>query len=415
MRGRAMRPDAAVAFPRMDFTKEGFARMTFALFLSAKAPAEAPAITVDNFQDAAKEFSSETIGWATSSMVEFAIAAGLALFIVLLLIRRGLTRAVTTIDFASEAWRTPIKRMLEHTYALPLAVTALYAAARYGEAPAAVTGGLRFLFIVMAVIQAAIWLRVVLIAVLERNALEKAKDESVIAGAMGVISWIVNLAVWSVALLLILSNLGVDVTALVAGLGIGGIAVGLAAQGVVSDLFSALSILFDRPFVKGDFIVFDDVLGEVEQIGMKTTRIRALSGEQIVVANSSLLSRDIHNYRRMAERRVPFTLGVLYETPYETVQIVPTLLKSAIQSQSNVRFDRAHMTEFGESALVFEIVYYVLSRDFNVYRDTHQRVLFEIMRSFEANGVKFAYPTRTLHVAPPGAVAPARAVPKAAA
>lgn len=161
--------------------------------------------------------------------------------------------------------------------------------------------------------------------------------------------------------------------------------------------------------------MFDDVLGEVEQIGMKTTRIRALSGEQIVVANSSLLSRDIHNYRRMAERRVPFTLGVLYETPYETVQIVPTLLKSAIQSQSNVRFDRAHMTEFGESALVFEIVYYVLSRDFNVYRDTHQRVLFEIMRSFEANGVKFAYPTRTLHVAPPGAVAPARAVPKAAA
>jgi small-conductance mechanosensitive channel len=193
---------------------------------------------------------------------------------------------------------------------------------------------------------------------------------------------------------LILSNLGVDVTALIAGLGIGGIAVGLAAQGIVADLFAALSILFDKPFVRGDFIIFGNTLGEVEKIGLKTTRIRALSGEQVVISNENLLDEVIHNYRRMAERRVPFKVGIVYETPPNLVAEVPGLLRQAVASQGNIRFDRAHLVSFADSWLEFEVVYYVLDRDYNVFADTHQAVLLESLRLFAEHDISIAYPTR---------------------
>ena len=233
---------------------------------------------------------------------------------------------------------------------------------------------------------------------IERQAALRQTDESSFASAVSVLSWLINLVVWSVAILLILDNLGVNVTALVAGLGVGGIAVGLAAQGIVSDLFSAVSILMDRPFVRGDFIAFGDAMGEVENIGLKTTRIRALSGEQIVVSNARLLSQEIHNHRRMAERRVMFTIDAALTTPSEKAAEIPTMLREAVTASPGVRFNRAHLISFSEGAFKFEIVYFVLSREYNTYADIHQAILLAILRRFEAEDISVGTPARTVRL-----------------
>jgi small-conductance mechanosensitive channel len=215
-----------------------------------------------------------------------------------------------------------------------------------------------------------------------------------------------TVVVWSVVVLMVLANLGVDVTALVAGLGIGGVAVALALQNILSDLFASISILLDRPFVVGDFIIVGDELGTVEKIGIKTTRVRSLSGEQLIFANNDLLTSRVRNYKRMQERRVVFRIGVLYETPADKLEAIPAMLRQVVEGTESTRFDRAHFAAFGDFSLVFEVVYHVLSSDFGVYMDIQQRINLAIYRRFEHEGIGFAYPTQTLHV--PGLVAPSR-------
>lgn len=204
--------------------------------------------------------------------------------------------------------------------------------------------------------------------------------------------------VWSVVALLCLQNLGIDITPLVAGLGVGGIAVALAVQNILGDLFAAFTILLDRPFAVGDFIVVGNESGTVEQIGIKTTRLRSLAGEQIVVGNNDLLGSRIHNYKRMRERRVIFSLGVTYETPLDRLEAIPAIVEQIIEGQANTRFERAHLKKLGDFAIEYEIVYTLLEPDYVTYLDTHQRVLLEICRRFEEHGVAFAYPTQTVQL-----------------
>jgi len=192
--------------------------------------------------------------------------------------------------------------------------------------------------------------------------------------------------------------MGVDITALIAGLGIGGIAVALALQNVLGDLFASLSIVLDKPFVIGDFIIVDDLLGTVEHIGLKTTRVRSLFGEQLVFSNSDLLNSRIRNYKRMHERRIVFSLGVTYQTPYEKLAAIPDIIREIIELQEQVRFDRAHFKEYGDFALEFEIVYYMLVPDYNAYMDTQQAINLALYERFEKEGISFAYPTQTLYV-----------------
>jgi small-conductance mechanosensitive channel len=202
-----------------------------------------------------------------------------------------------------------------------------------------------------------------------------------------------------IAAILILDNLpGVEITALVASLGIGGIAIALAVQNILSDLFASMSIILDKPFVLGDFIIVDDFMGTVEYIGLKTTRIRSLSGEQLVFANNDLLQSRIRNYRRMAERRVVFGLGVTYETPFATLEAIPGWIEAIVRRQSLVRFDRAHFQEFGDYALRIEVVYYVLDPDYNRYMDVQQAINLAIHQKFKEEGVGFAYPTHTINL-----------------
>ena len=203
---------------------------------------------------------------------------------------------------------------------------------------------------------------------------------------------------WVLGLLLVLSNFGINVTSLMAGAGIAGIAIAFALQGILSDLFSSFSLYFDKPFKVGDFIIVGDSMGVVKHIGIKSTRIQALSGEELTLSNRELTQARIRNFKRMDERRVAFVLGVLYETPVDTVKRIPKLLRNSIESVSGVRFDRAHFKGFADSALEFEVVYYVLSSDYNVYMDTQQSINLSIMESFEKENIQFAYPTRTVHL-----------------
>ena len=213
------------------------------------------------------------------------------------------------------------------------------------------------------------------------------------------VSMAARLALIVIAAILILDNLpGVEITALVASLGIGGIAIALAVQSILSDLFASLSIILDKPFVLGDFIVIDDFMGSVEYIGLKTTRVRSLSGEQLVFANSDLLQSRIRNFKRMAERRVVFTLGVTHRTPAEKLAAIPAWIADIVTAQDMVRFDRAHFQGFGDYALRFEIVYYVLDPDYNRYMDIQQAVNLAIFEKFRAESIDFAFPTRTIHL-----------------
>ena len=250
---------------------------------------------------------------------------------------------------------------------------------------------------IAAFIQVGVWVSSGLQIWLEHY--RKIEEDGANRTTMNALSFVGRLILWVVVFLLVIDNLGVDVTALVAGMGIGGIAVALAVQNILGDLFASLSIVLDKPFVNGDFIVVGDMAGSVEHVGIKTTRIRSISGEQLVFSNSDLLQSRVRNFGRMEQRRVVFSLGVTYQTPAEKLERIPSLIRSAIEAQQGARFDRSHFASYGDSALNFETVYYVESSDYAQHMDILQAANLRIYRTFEEEGIEFAYPTQTLFVA----------------
>lgn len=223
----------------------------------------------------------------------------------------------------------------------------------------------------------------------------QARSEGETASLKG-ISTFISIFVWFTGFMFLLDNLGFKISTVIAGLGIGGIAVALAAQAVLGDFFSYFVIFFDRPFQIGDFITVDDKMGVVERIGIKTTRIASLSGEEIIFPNSNLTNSRIHNFRRMERRRVVFKIGVVYQTPLETIKEIPEIIKNIIQGFEDVKFDRSHFQSFGQSSFDFETVYYVTGSDYNRYMDIQQTINLKLLEEFEKRGVRLAYPTRTL-------------------
>lgn len=296
------------------------------------------------------------------------------------------------------SWRDLVRDLIERTTFLFILVLGLFAGSRMLELPPGVQNAIGSVFIVVLFVQAALWGDRMASAVMNWR-LGRSTDGS-IRSALALIQFMGRLVVWSIAFLLILDNLGFDVTALVAGLGIGGVAVALAAQSVLGDLFASLAIVLDKPFEVGDFIIFGDgYLGTVERIGIKTTRIRALSGEQLVVANGDLLNSRIRNYKRMQQRRIVFSIGVTYETPADKLARIPAMLKQIIEAQGDKsRFDRAHLRSFGDFAINYEVVHWVQSADYNVYMDVQQDINLAIIECFANEGIEFAYPTQMLHL-----------------
>lgn len=218
------------------------------------------------------------------------------------------------------------------------------------------------------------------------------------ATGLAVMSFIARVALWSILLLLLLDNLGFNVSTLVAGLGVGGIAIGFALQNILGDLFSSLSIVLDKPFQIGHFVVIDGYSGTVENIGLKTTRIRSISGEMLVFSNADLTKARLRNYRHMQERRIVFPFGVTYDTPPEVMERIPSVVAGIISSQPQARFDRAHFKDFGDSSLNFEVVYWMNVPDYTAYMDTQQAINLGLMREMARLGVEFAFPTRTLQL-----------------
>jgi small-conductance mechanosensitive channel len=329
-----------------------------------------------------------------------AIAAAVGVFLVLWTIRGFVRRKYARLAAteATELLEIPLQAASRTALAFLLVVAAAAGAVAFGvEGRAA--AGLQKIVTIAFFWQAGLWISTALVAWLDHRRKVTLQEDKAAAGSIGIIRFVARLAVWAMVLLLTLDNLGVDITALVAGLGIGGIAVALALQNVLGDLLASLSIALDQPFVIGDFVIVGEHMGTIEYIGIKSTRLRSLTGEQIVMSNADLLSSRLRNYGRMYERRVVFTLGVTYETPRDKLLEIPQLLRQAIEAQDGVRFDRAHFATFGAYSLDFEIVYHVLSPDYGRYMDAQQAINFRIHEAFEALGVEFAYPTQTLWLA----------------
>ncbi len=211
------------------------------------------------------------------------------------------------------------------------------------------------------------------------------------------ISSIINLVIWLLAIVFMLSNLGYNVTGIVAGLGIGGIAIALAAQAILGDLFSYFVILFDKPFDLGDFITVDDKKGTIEKVGLKTTRIRSLTGEIIVMSNTNLTNARLHNFKKLERRRIAFTLTVTYETPLELLEKIPEMLREIISGREQITFDRAHLAAFADSSINFDVVYFVEQPDFVFHMDNQQAIFLAILKKFASEGIQFAYPTQTVY------------------
>lgn len=228
--------------------------------------------------------------------------------------------------------------------------------------------------------------------------LSKRGDNASLKRSLDGILAIAKVLIWGLALVFFLDNMGFKISAIIAGLGIGGVAVALAAQAVLKDLFSYFAILFDRPFEIGDFIIIGDFMGTVEHVGIKTTRIRSLNGEQLIFANTDLTDSRIRNYKRMDKRRVVFKLGVTYQTTSKQAKAVPKIIENIIKSVNDTVFDRAHFFSYGDFALIFEVVYYVLGSDYNKYMDIQQEINLAIKERFEEERIEFAYPTQTLYV-----------------
>lgn len=254
------------------------------------------------------------------------------------------------------------------------------------------------LALLVTFLQSGIWANGVLVYVVRHFVNMEIREEASQVATTTALTFLGRLVLWSLVLLLALDNVGIDVTSLITGLGVGGIAVALAAQRILGDLFASLSIMFDKPFVVGDFIIVDSMLGTVERIGLKTTRLRSLSGEQLVFSNNDLLASRIKNYKRMMERRIVFSIGVTYQTPPDKLRMIPTIIRELIEAEEDARLDRSHFATYGDSSLNFETVYYVKKPDYNTYMDIQQRINLGLYERFDREGIEFAYPTRTLYI-----------------
>lgn len=263
--------------------------------------------------------------------------------------------------------------------------------------PAAARTSANNIIFIVCMFQAAAWANAAVKFWVEHCMTKRVAEDATSATTIGLVVLVAKASIYALLLLLTLNNLGINITALVTGLGVGGIAVALAVQNILSDLFASLTIVLDKPFVVGDFITVGEHSGTVEKVGLKTTRIRSLSGEQLIFPNASLLQSQVKNFQRMVERRVVFVFGVIYETPTGKLKKVAGIIEEIIRKNTNVRFDRAHFKSFGDFSLNFEAVYWVESADYSVYMDVQQKINFELLERLGQEGIEFAYPTQTLY------------------
>lgn len=333
-----------------------------------------------------------------NSLLTWLIAAGvfvLALGVLALIRRLLMKRAGRMASRTSNGFDDLILNVLGRTHTLFLTAVALAAASLALTLSEEVRGYITMAIGAAFMIQLLVWGNEGIGFWLRRQSQQNAGS----LGTLTAVAFMARLLLWLLVIVLLLDNFGIHVTTLIGALGVAGIAGALAAQTVLGDLFAAISIYLDKPFEVGDFIIFDEFLGTVSSVGLRSTRVASLSGEEIIVSNSDLLKSRIRNYRRMQQRRIVFQLGAAYGTPREKVELIPQIIRAAVEEQKPVRFDRSHLKGYGESSIDFETVYYVLDPNYNSYMDIQQAINFVIMRRFEEEGIRFAHPVRVMRLA----------------
>ena len=305
-----------------------------------------------------------------------------------------LARIVNWLSTSKGRWSDYAAEVFKHTSRLLIAAMALQIGLAVVELGPVWDARVSHLWFLVLALQFGLWVDAAIGYWKEGVIQDKAGQDNQLTVTM--VALMFRIVLWAVVLLSVLANLGVDITAFVASLGIGGIAIALAVQTLLGDLFASASIGVDKPFKTGHFIVFSDIAGTIEYIGLKTTRIRSLSGEQILCSNTKLLQQTIHNYSRMSERRVVFSLAISFRTPVEKARELPPLIKQTVEAVENTRFDRAHLLMFDDYALRYEVVYYVMSADYNLYMDIQQAINFSLLEELSKRDIKFAMPVRAL-------------------
>jgi small-conductance mechanosensitive channel len=339
--------------------------------------------------------------WLSGNSVDIMIAAGIGLVIALVLVGvRALGCRLVARRGGDPHWPIIFARVLAKTNLFFIVMTSAELVAEHAATPPPFLRIVHIIWVVAAAFQAAVWARELVLAYIEhRVGVDEAN--STLGSAVGIIRLLVTVTLFAIAIILILDNVGVNVTGLIAGLGIGGIAIGLAAQGIFSDLFAALSIIFDKPFRRGDPIAIEGVNGRVEDIGLKTTRIRSVTGEQVIVSNAKLLDQRIHNFAHLGHRRFTLPFGLIHQTPPETLAAIPAMLSEIVEAHDKASFVRCGITAFGASSLDFELQFDVHIADFEQAFAVRHDICLEILRRFAAAGIAFAYPTQTSFTAAP--------------
>jgi small-conductance mechanosensitive channel len=339
--------------------------------------------------------------WLSQNSDELLIGLGVAaVAVAAMMALRYLGERIIATDPHCRTWRSVIGRVLARTTIAFMVLAALDLLANYTVPPPKIAHPLDILFTVAAAIQAAIWARELIMGIVSREAGEE-MGETALDNARAVIRVLVSVALFAIAGIVILDNLGVNVTALVAGLGIGGIAIGLAAQGIFADLFAALAILFDKPFRRGDTIRYGTSTGRVERIGLKTTRLSSFTGEQLVMANTKLLDQEIRNLTDGQIRRVTLNFGLIYQTSPDKLRRVLAIAKTVVECHQGCILFRCSMTGFGASSLDFELIYDNSTIDASIVAADRTAIMIEVIETFAKEGIEFAYPTQTSFTAAP--------------
>lgn len=367
---------------------------------TAAANAALPVIDTQAAAATVKEGVRDSSDWLSTHWKEVLIAMAVGTAIVLVLHAfRAFGKWLQHRQGRVGEFGSVLGRAIAQTNSFFMVTVAAKLVIGYAEAPDAVRTVVDFLFTVASVFQAAIWMRELLLGFIERRTEASTRHES-LSSALGIIRILVSFALFAIATIVVLDNVGVNVTGLVAGLGVGGIAIGLAAQGIFGDLFAALSIIFDRPFRKGDSIAYDATSGSIENIGLKSTRIRAFTGEERIIANRNLLDKEILNHTQRVHRRGLFQIGVTYQTPPDVAERIPAMLREITEAKGCV-FVRAGFTAFGASSLDFELEFDSEGSDYAAFYDARTAIGLAILRRFNDDGIEIAYPTQTTFTAAP--------------
>ena len=352
-----------------------------------------PVITGDAAEAHVRSLWNDSLIWVGANWLQILIAAGIAAAIVFaLMFARRMGRKLCNRPGLAAGWGLVLGRTISKTGNFFIVMVAAKLVEGYAETPPAVTTTITFLFTVAAVFQAAVWARELILGGIEHRM--TGQDHATLGSAFGLIRLLVTFALFAIALIVVLDNLGVNVTGLVAGLGVGGIAIGLAAQGIFADLFAALAIIFDKPFRQGDSVSYDSSSGTVEAIGLKSTRIRGTNGEQRIIANKKLLEKEIQNNTDRTRRRLKLALGLVYDTSPEACRAVPGMLKELVEGLE-LTFVRAGFVNFGDSTLDFEVEFESPAPEYQRAYDARHAVGIAILEKFNAEGIEFAFPTQT--------------------